>query len=273
MFRLQDNTPSVYTEQSRDFQLFCRLYDCIFNGVKYDIDSITDILDPNKINDRLLGLLCTKIGFFTSRTYDSYLLRHILVAFPYAVKSKGSIRGIQIAVSTILKAEGDLRLSSEASDVRIDYREDLSTIYIYTSVPVINTHALDDFLKYILPVGYTYILERYIISTHTKSLGISDSYIGMINPTSSLSQIRGTDRIKATSVKDNQFNFRSDIEDRYIGTINSSRIIGTLNNLQNNEYALDRNSTNRDTIDSSTAKRDGQNQVELIPKEEDNTNG
>ena len=40
MLRLENNTPSIYCQKSRDFQLFCRLYDVVNNGVKFDIDSI-----------------------------------------------------------------------------------------------------------------------------------------------------------------------------------------------------------------------------------------
>ena len=107
MFRLQDNTPSVYVNQSRDFQLFCRLYDCINNGVKFDIDTMLNILDPMKINDRMLNLLCTKVGFFPKAQYNSNVLRHIIASFPYAIKHKGTLLGIEIAVGTILKAEKD----------------------------------------------------------------------------------------------------------------------------------------------------------------------
>ena len=71
MFRLQNNTPSYYVNNSRDFQLFCRLYDYINNGVKFDIDSIININDPLKINDRLLNLYGSKVGFFTNKNINT----------------------------------------------------------------------------------------------------------------------------------------------------------------------------------------------------------
>ena len=108
MFRLQDNVPSVYIDQSRDFQLFCRVYDCINNAVKYDIDTIINILDPMTANDRILELLCTYVGFFPKMHYDSYLLRYIIASFSHAIKYKGTKHGINIAVSTILKAERNI---------------------------------------------------------------------------------------------------------------------------------------------------------------------
>ena len=90
MFRLQNNTPTIYVENSRDFQLLCRLFDYMINGIKYDINSILNILNPMKINDRMLNLLCTKLGFFPKNQYDSRTLRYILSTFPYIIKNKGT---------------------------------------------------------------------------------------------------------------------------------------------------------------------------------------
>ena len=59
LFRIQDKTPEVYTSTSRDFQLIGRLYDCIINGVKFDIDSILDIINTDFIDSKLLKLLQT----------------------------------------------------------------------------------------------------------------------------------------------------------------------------------------------------------------------
>ncbi len=60
LIRLQNMVPEVYPNNSRDFQLFCRLYDCVFNGNKFDIDSILDICDTEYIDSKLLRLLQSK---------------------------------------------------------------------------------------------------------------------------------------------------------------------------------------------------------------------
>lgn len=49
--RLQNNVPEVYVKESRDFQLLCRLYDCILNGVKFDIDSMLNITDSKSCSN------------------------------------------------------------------------------------------------------------------------------------------------------------------------------------------------------------------------------
>ena len=155
MFRLQNNTPEAYTNNSRDFQLFCRLYDTINNGVRFDINTMTNILDPLQINDRMLNLLCTKMGFFTRENIPDNVLRVILDSFPYAVKYKGSVRGIKYAVSSILKLEGTF----EDPEVIIDNEN--YTIQIYTAVKIKNKKALQEYLKYIIPLGYTVTIEQY----------------------------------------------------------------------------------------------------------------
>ena len=46
--------PQIYINESRDFQLISRLYDVLFSGVKYDIDSMVNILDATLTRDDLL---------------------------------------------------------------------------------------------------------------------------------------------------------------------------------------------------------------------------
>ena len=63
--RLQDLTPEVYTSESRDFQILCRLYDSSFNAIKYDTDSMKYLTDSRYIRSGMLPLLQTKLGMFT----------------------------------------------------------------------------------------------------------------------------------------------------------------------------------------------------------------
>ena len=250
MFRLQNNTPPYYIDESRDFQLLCRLYDCVNAGVRFNINSMKSVLDATKASDALLDLICTKVGFFTNRHFNSEILRYILSAFPYIVKYKGSRRGIELAVWTILKLEGE----ESKPDIKID--NDSYTINIYTPSVLFNKDALDEILKYIIPVGYTYNISVYQATDRESRLGVSTKIKTMVNPSISVSQVRGTDRADGTA---NQFDLHSDLEQSYIGAIGSAQIIGSDNYLTavdssgNTKYASDRNNTNRDVIDSSTA--------------------
>lgn len=168
MFRLQNNVPDIYVNESRDFQLLCRLYDAINNGVKFDIDTIVNLIDPLRANDRLLKLLANRIGFITDKEIEPGLLRYILSAFPWAVKYKGSKMGIKLAVSTILKYEGRGLTSSVSVD------SDSHTIAIYVQESISNKLALDEFLKYILPCGYSYSIVDIAESDYIYKTGYSN---------------------------------------------------------------------------------------------------
>lgn len=155
MFRMQNNVPSVYVDESRDFQLFCRLFDYTFNGIKYDINSIININNPTKVNDRLLELYKTKLGFFTKEQFDNNTLRAILQTFPYILKYKGTKRGIELAVTAILKLEENTDIPV-IDIMNIDPNGNpVYNITIYTSSTIKNKLALREVLKYIIPVGYT----------------------------------------------------------------------------------------------------------------------
>lgn len=159
MFRLQERMPDAYISNSRDFQLFCRLYEVILNGIKFDIDSIININNADKINERLLQLLAIKEGFFTDYQFDSNTLRCILKSFPYIIKYKGTKQGIRMAVNTILKLEN----SSESPTIDIGSN---GTITVAVKLDVIeHRQALEELLKYVLPVGANI---QFIYNTRTE---------------------------------------------------------------------------------------------------------
>ena len=91
--RLQENLPLVYEENSRDFQLLGRLYDCVINGVKNDIDNLIYINNPDYCYSNILELLKTKVGFFTSKHFSDRELRHTLKVFSILLKNKGAKEG------------------------------------------------------------------------------------------------------------------------------------------------------------------------------------
>ena len=103
IFRLQENMPDVYVRKSRDFQLLCNSFDAVFNSVKNDIDSITNVVDTRLCSERLLPLLQTKLGFFTNKHLTATELRIVLQAFKYIVRDKGSRTGIREAIEVFLK--------------------------------------------------------------------------------------------------------------------------------------------------------------------------
>lgn len=165
MIRLQDKTPEVYCAESRDFQLLCRLYDCVLNGIKFDIDTIPDILDSMTCRASMLQLLQTKLGFFTTKQLTDDELRYVLAAFPIMVRNKGSLLAIQQAVNVFFKVYGirsEVRIWSvdEATLVYDTWVQD-HTIVIGINSTITDVSLLEEIFKYILPAGFGYYFYFY----------------------------------------------------------------------------------------------------------------
>lgn len=164
VFRLQDNAPDVYKKESRDFQLFCNIFDCLYGSLKYDIDSIRDIVDTVQCNERLIPLLQTKLGFWTTEKISAESLRIILRGFIHAVRHKGSLQGVEEAVQLFLKVKNiktsvDIEINNENVKFAELNRDNRYTVVIGTEENLGDTTILDEILKYILPAGYAY---RYV---------------------------------------------------------------------------------------------------------------
>ena len=153
VFRTQDNTPPYCVEASRDFQLFCRAMDVIANGVKFDIDSMIQVLDPMKVSDDMLELYATRVGFFHKKPIDSNVLRYIISAFPYIIKNKGTLKGIKQSAYTILKAENSVKLPYPVVQNKVE-GIDRYIIAIYFPTKILNKYALKELLSYVVPAGY-----------------------------------------------------------------------------------------------------------------------
>ena len=160
LFRISEHVPDVYPRKSRDFQLFCAVFDIVFGYLKYNIDSIRNITDTEYCNQKLIPLLQTKLGFYSDISIPSEDLRLILKAFPFLVKNKGSLTGITGALRIFLKvigsdAEYEVKIINKVYSSDGQYLEDESYIInIATSEVLTNTDVLDQILKYVVPAGY-----------------------------------------------------------------------------------------------------------------------
>lgn len=160
LIRLQDNTPDIYVNNSRDFQLLCRLYDCVNNSVKYNIDSITNITNTKECSSKLLQLLQSKLGFISNANIDNESLRYILRAFPYIMRNKGSKKAILQALIVFakikhIKASISCVITNKKDDVDV-YKIEIFINTVKNETPLVkDTTILDEIFKYILPTGYT----------------------------------------------------------------------------------------------------------------------
>lgn len=148
--------PEYYNNESRDFQIFTRVFDLIENSLKFDIDSINTILDTDSINNSYIDSVAKKVGFFESEIYPDYILRFIISAFPYIIKYKGSLEGITRATQAFLKING----IKDKPLIEIDNTNYIIKIGIQSTL--FDISLLKVILKYILPTGY--FLDIYFYS-------------------------------------------------------------------------------------------------------------
>lgn len=162
MFRFENNLPKCFVDESRDFQLMTRLDDSIFMGQRADIATMTNLNASKKCKNTFLDLLAKKVGFFTNEYLDDDILRAIIGAFQSTIKYKGTKKGIEMAVKTILKCENSVEEPVIEIVTGLDPVTGLDHyVQILTPIDLQNKIALREFLKYILPFGYVYMLRVY----------------------------------------------------------------------------------------------------------------
>ncbi len=183
IFRLSNNVPDVYVRKSRDFQLLCNSFDVLQNGVKYDIDSICNIVNTEACNSKVIPLLQTKLGFFTPRHIDNETLRTVLSGFKNIVRDKGSRVGIRDAIEVYLKtinasADSLIKISNtyigpEGED--LTQRKNTYVVEVAIEGQVLDTTLLTELLKYVLPAGYQLKYSFYAAYEQVTPINQSDT--------------------------------------------------------------------------------------------------
>lgn len=149
MFRTQENIPEIYVNESRDFQLLCRLKDAIQGATKYNIDSLRHLSNTLEMNSTLLPLLKSKVGFFKEEQLSEDQLRYLLTGFPYLVKYKGSKKAIESAIYLWFRVN---RIGGKLISVLIN--NSTYEININIDTPPQDTSLLDALFDYLVPTGY-----------------------------------------------------------------------------------------------------------------------
>ena len=165
IFRLSENTPEYYQEESLDFQLICRLYDVINNGFLFDSHTISNIINTPVCNSNMLKLLQTKLGFFTQKKLNDDNLYGALDVFKNLVYKKGSKDAIRGAVNLFSK------LNNIQKQISVVYNLS-ETAYEAVTIPahslvigiedqIQDVSLLDELFRYILPAGIPYYIYFY----------------------------------------------------------------------------------------------------------------
>lgn len=159
MIKLQELTPSIYYEQSRDFQFIGRLYDIVLNYVKTNADNLYTLPIGKNMDEKLLNLLAFTLGFQSKHHYNSKQLLAICSVLPLILKNKGSLNAILIAVNSILYAEG--------INQALDYEFKDNNLVLYLSPDLSDLTLLKDIMVYILPAGIGCDMIKEIQSVNT----------------------------------------------------------------------------------------------------------
>ena len=154
MIKTKKLVPSVYYDKSRDFQLLGRTYDIIFNYLKTNIDTIYNNPLSKNSDKSLLDLMTLTLGFKSQHNYNVNQLAAMCSSFMVALKNKGNIQSVQLAIDTLLQAEG----ISQGSISEVDYENHVLVIYVPTELKDLN--LFNDLLSYILPAGMSCTLIR-----------------------------------------------------------------------------------------------------------------
>lgn len=170
MIRLQDLTPAVYYTQSRDFQFIGRLYDIVLNSVKTNAANLYDLPNGKNMDEKLLNLLATTLGFQSKHRYNTKHLEAICGVLSYILKNKGSLNAVIIAANALLESEG----IAESLSYSIDPKK---SITLHLPQQLSDLSLLKDLLAYILPAGMSCNMVKEIkrAITANTSVGIRTS--------------------------------------------------------------------------------------------------
>lgn len=162
MIRFQESVPDYYIEESRDFQVLCRLYDFTYNALKYNIDSISNLTNTRFAKDTILPLIGDKFGIYDK---DSYSNRFLLEALPIALKYKGSLKAVNILINAFLDSEEifdyvtafyskDEESALEISELLNMDIKPYSIVILLSDYPnMVNLRVLNEYLNMVIPSG------------------------------------------------------------------------------------------------------------------------
>ena len=193
MIRTQNMVPDYYIENSRDFQVLCRLTDYTFNALKYNIDTMQSLTNTKLVKDTVLPLVGDKFGIYDRQSYSN---RELLSALPSAIHYKGSLKSISILLNAYLDSLNifdyavayhtkDEESAKEISELlRREIKPYTIVIILSTTPSLVDLHVFSEYLKMVIPCG---MLVEYIF-------GITNTF---------LTKVKYSEHVFVYYVKDN----------------------------------------------------------------------
>ena len=229
IFRTNLNTPEVYSNESRDFQLFGKSLDLITNLINADATAIKYIADTDKIRNILLPLLQTKVGFFSKLNLDYDTLRNLLAVFLTLVKGKGSKKALQQCINAYFKV---FNINSTVAVMYFDEDAEAfgkvigkNTVVLGVDNVVSNIEALEEFFKYIVPAGVKTKVLTFSEFSEIENCASNDAIELLFVSTDINSALRGSSNVKPSTWEAGQQ--YDTFEDKVVAAVDTLEIIGS----------------------------------------------
>lgn len=229
IFRTNLNTPEVYSNESRDFQLFGKSLDLITNLINADATAIKYIADTDKIRNILLPLLQTKVGFFSKLNLDYDTLRNLLAVFLTLVKGKGSKKALQQCINAYFKV---FNINSTVAVMYFDEEAEAfgrvigkNTVVLGVDNAVSNIEALEEFFKYIVPAGVKTKVLTFSEFSEIEKYASNDAIELLFVSTDINAALRGSSNVKpSTWAAGQQYDT---FENKVVASVDTLEIIGS----------------------------------------------
>ena len=163
MIKTQNLVPEVYYNRSRDFQLLGRIYDIIFNYLKTNIDTINNAPYSEDLDDKLVSLVSTTLGFKQTHEYNTEQLKALCSTFVKVLRNKGNLNSIQYLLNLLANVEANTDTYYWSVSEDNPY-----LLNIYLPLSLTDTSLFEDMLTYVLPAGMSYrIIKQLLLPVDT----------------------------------------------------------------------------------------------------------
>lgn len=180
LIKTYNSTPTIYSTQSRDFQLIGHLYETVFNSSKVATDMLDRMMPNSNFDERLLNLSTTTVGFVRKHEYNTQDLTMILSSFAYLLRRKGTASAIKSAINILLRSQG----IADAYHIEIDPKT--KYIELGLNVRLQDIVLLTDLFAYLLPFGFDYRIipyaeaagknvEKFVFTDSVELVGTADN--------------------------------------------------------------------------------------------------
>ena len=186
-FKLENNVPNYYVDESRDFQLLCRVLDIYLKGCLSKSSYIPYQLDLDKCSEQLLYAIANMQGFTTNIYIPPNILRNILKVFPYCIKRKGTKEAIEVASYAVLSTDKLIYYILVEVDSNTGNQETSYTVTITCNSQSTYIPYLEEVLKFLVPAGWN--IKYRLLKTLSKTTDTTK--IKITNTISRLSGITG----------------------------------------------------------------------------------